>query len=124
MPVLITKKFTFESAHYLPAFPEGHKCRRLHGHSFRLEVNVSGEINEMGVVMDFGDIKKQVKPFVELLDHDCLNHVGDSRQDILLQNPTSENLCKWFYQNLKPLIPGLESIVMHETCTSRCKYSE
>jgi len=121
--VYITKKFRFESAHYLPAFPEGHKCKRLHGHSFHLEVIIGGEINEMGVVIDFGEIKKIVKPFVELLDHDCLNHVGEKEQDPLLMNPTSENLCKWFYYKIKPLLPGLDSIIIHETCTSQCKFS-
>lgn len=121
MPVIITKKFRFESAHHLPGFPEGHKCRRLHGHSFRLEVNVEGEIDpETGVVMDFGIIKSKVKPFVDQLDHEYLNQLGEVHSEELLKNPTSENLCKWFFEKLKPLIPGLHSIVIHETCTSRC----
>jgi 6-pyruvoyl tetrahydropterin synthase/QueD family protein len=122
MPVYITKKFTFESAHFLPLFPEGHKCRRLHGHSFRLEVNISGDIGPDGTVMDFGDIKKIVKPFVDKLDHNCINYIGDAEQDALLSNPTSENLCKWFFDTLNPLLPGLDSIVIHETCTSKCLY--
>jgi 6-pyruvoyltetrahydropterin/6-carboxytetrahydropterin synthase len=122
MPVFITKKFTFESAHFLPLFPEGHKCRRLHGHSFRLEVNITGDIGPDGTVMDFGIVKKIVKPFVDKLDHNCINDIGNEDQDPLLLNPTSENLSKWFYETLKPLLPGLESIVIHETCTSKCLY--
>ncbi|NBV14093.1 MAG: 6-carboxytetrahydropterin synthase QueD [Sphingobacteriia bacterium] len=123
MPVKITKKFSFESAHYLPLFPEGHKCKRLHGHSFKLEVNLIGEINEQGVVLDFGDIKKIVSPFVNKLDHYCINEIGLAEQDPLLSNPTSENLAKWFYLQLKPLLPLLENIRIQETCTSSCTYS-
>jgi 6-pyruvoyl tetrahydropterin synthase/QueD family protein len=125
MPVIITKKFRFESAHHLPGFPDGHKCRRLHGHSFRLEVSVAGQVDEeSGVVMDFGIIKSKVKPFVDLLDHEYLNEIGATYQEPLLQNPTSENLCRWFYMKLKPLIPGLHSIIIHETCTSQCVIQE
>ena len=77
MSAIITKKFRFEAAHYLPLFPEGHKCRRLHGHSFLIEVKVKGQINpETGIIMDFGDIKKATKPYIQLLDHYCLNEVG------------------------------------------------
>lgn len=125
MPVIITKKFRFESAHHLPGFPEGHKCRRLHGHSFRLEVSVAGQVDPVsGVVMDFGIVKSRVKPFVDLLDHRYLNEIGLDQQDELLQNPTSENLCKWFWDKLHPLIPGLHSITIHETCTSQCVIRE
>lgn len=124
MPLILTKKFTFEAAHHLPGFPEGHKCRRLHGHSFQLEVNLSGEVDrETGVVMDFGDIKKIVKPLVDALDHQYLNQLGEQWNDPLLKNPTSENLCLWFYQKLHPELPGLHSVSIEETCTTRCVYS-
>lgn len=123
MPVLITKKFRFEAAHYLPTMPEGHKCRRLHGHSFRMEVNLLGEINpETGLLMDFGDIKQVVKPYVDLLDHWCINEVGERDDEPLLLNPSSENLAQWFYEKLQPLLPTLYSVVIHETCTTRCEY--
>lgn len=123
MPVLITKKFRFESAHFLPAMPEGHKCRRMHGHSFKMEVNLAGEIDpESGLLMDFGDIKRIVSPFVDQLDHWCINEVGERLGDPLLLNPSSENLSQWFFERLRPLLPGLYSIVIHETCTSRCEY--
>ncbi|MDX2285517.1 MAG: 6-carboxytetrahydropterin synthase QueD [Bacteroidia bacterium] len=123
MPVMITKKFRFEAAHYLPGMPEGHPCRRLHGHSFRIEVNLTGEIDPAsGILMDFGDIKTVVKPYVDLLDHWCINDVGDRLGNALLQNPSSENLSRWFYEVLKPVLPDLYSVVVHETCTSRCEY--
>ena len=123
MPALITKKFRFESAHHLPSMPEGHKCRRLHGHSFRMEVNVLGEIDaKTGMVMDFGDIKAVVKPYIDMLDHWCLNDVAERENIALLRNPTSENIAQWFFEELNDKLPGLYSIVVHETCTSRCEY--
>ena len=82
MPVLITKKFRFEAAHFLPQMPEGHKCRRLHGHSFLIEVNLQGEADPLtGILIDFGDIKSVVKPYVEMLDHWLINEVAE-KEDI------------------------------------------
>lgn len=123
MPVILTKKFGFESAHYLPHMPEGHKCRRMHGHSFRIEVNLMGEADpDTGILIDYGDVKEIVQPFVKMLDHWCINEVGEREGNLLLQNPTSENLAKWFFEKLIDLLPGLYSIIVHETCTSKCEY--
>ena len=123
MPVEISKKFRFESAHWLPGFPEGHKCRRLHGHSFELEIIVQGEIHpQTGVLVDYGEIKKIVQPFVELLDHRCINEIGKENDFDLLKNPTSENLAKWFFHSLEPLLKGLSRVKIYETCTSSCTY--
>jgi 6-pyruvoyl tetrahydropterin synthase/QueD family protein len=125
MPFIITKKFTFEAAHYIPVFEEGHKCRRMHGHSFQLEVKIKGDIQpELGILMDFADVKAVVKPYVDFLDHDCLNDIGEREQIPLLQNPTSENICIWLYRELKPKLPILQSVIVHETCTSGCEYYE
>jgi 6-pyruvoyl tetrahydropterin synthase/QueD family protein len=125
MPFIITKKFSFEAAHFIPAFEVGHKCRRMHGHSFQIEVKIKGEIqSELGILMDFADVKAVVKPYVDFLDHDCLNDIGEREQIPLLQNPTSENICKWLYLELKPKLPILQSIIVHETCTSGCEYYE
>ncbi|HPF74386.1 MAG: 6-carboxytetrahydropterin synthase QueD [Rhodanobacteraceae bacterium] len=113
----IFKVFTLESAHWLPNVPEGHKCRRLHGHSFRIEVRVSGEVGEQsGWVMDFADIKGAFRPLFDQLDHHCLNEVEG------LENPTSENLARWVWDRLKPSLPLLSEVVVHETCTSGCSY--
>ena len=123
MPVILTKEFNFEAAHWLPTFPEGHKCKRLHGHSFVVEVKVKGEIDpKTGILVDFAEIKKVVKPIIEELDHRCLNEIGAERNIPELINPTSENVCKWLFEVLKPQLPILSSIIVHETCTSRCEY--
>lgn len=114
----ISKTFHLEAAHRLPNVPAGHKCARLHGHSFRVEVHVSGPLDpHLGWVMDFADIKSAFAPLFEQLDHHYLNDVPG------LDNPTSENLARWIWDRLKPGLPLLARIVVHETCTSACSYA-
>lgn len=113
----IYKEFTFEAAHHLPNVPDGHKCKRLHGHSFRVEVHVAGPLHpELGWVMDFADLKAAVKPVIARLDHYYLNDIPG------LENPTSEVVARWLWQQLKPVLPELSQIVVKETCTSGCVY--
>src|SRR5947207_15751308 len=97
MFVHLSKSFTFEAAHRLPTFPEGHKCRRLHGHSFRVDVVVEGEVDpDKGYLIDYGDIKRVAEPLVGRLDHQYLNEIEG------LENPTAENVAKWIFDRLKP----------------------
>lgn len=113
----IFKEFSFEAAHRLPNVPTGHKCARLHGHSFRVELHVRGPVLEpTGWVMDFADIKAAFKPLEEQLDHHYLNEVEG------LENPTSEVLARWIWQRLLPKLPQLTKVVIRETCTSGCIY--
>ena len=115
--VRLSKSFRFEAAHDLPTFPDGHKCRRLHGHSFRFDVVVEGDIDRAkGYLIDYGDIKKAAEPLVKRLDHYYLNEIEG------LANPTSEVLAKWLFDRLKPALPLLSEIIVYETCTSRCEY--
>ncbi len=114
----VFKIFRFEAAHRLPNVPEGHKCGRLHGHSFLVEIHVSGPIDEhAGWVMDFGDIKEAFKPLEERLDHNFLNEIEG------LENPTSEVLARWIWRELKPRLDILSKVVVQETCTAGCIYS-
>jgi 6-pyruvoyltetrahydropterin/6-carboxytetrahydropterin synthase len=124
MPHLsLSKTFRFEAAHWLPCFPEGHKCRRMHGHSFVVEVHVAGDMDAaQGYLQDYSDIKAVVAPLIDLLDHYVLNDVGDRLNAPLLQNPTSENLAIWFYNSLKPRLPLISHVVVHETCTTTCTF--
>ena len=113
----IFKEFVFESAHRLPNVPEGHKCARLHGHSFRAEIHVRGPVDsEMGWVIDFADIKRAFQPYYDLLDHNYLNEIDG------LSNPTSENLARWIWDRVEPALPGISRVVVRETCTSGCVY--
>jgi 6-pyruvoyltetrahydropterin/6-carboxytetrahydropterin synthase len=112
----IFREFTFEAAHRLPQVPEGHKCARLHGHSYRLEVHIEGPVDQaMGWVMDFADLKTAVKPVITQLDHYYLNEIEG------LENPTSEILARWVWNRLAATLP-LAAIVVRETCTSGCTY--
>jgi len=113
----IFKQFTIEAAHRLPRVPDGHKCGRLHGHSFRIEVHVVGTLDpDTGWVMDYADIKAAFAPLHEQLDHHYLNEVDG------LENPTSEQLARWIWCRLKPVLPGLAEIVVRETCTAGARY--
>ena len=114
----IYKEFTFESAHRLPNVPEGHKCARLHGHSFKARIYVSGNVSaHEGWIMDFSDLKAAFKPLYDQLDHHYLNDIEG------LENPTSENLAIWIWEHLKPNLPQLSKVEIKETCTSGCVYS-
>jgi 6-pyruvoyltetrahydropterin/6-carboxytetrahydropterin synthase len=117
MNLELRKTFQFEAAHLLPNLPESHKCRRLHGHSFRAEIVVEGPCDpKLGWVMDYADISDAFKPLWEQLDHRYLNEIPG------LANPTSENVAVWIWERLKPVLPQLTEVVVAETCTARCVY--
>lgn len=112
------KEFYIEAAHLLPNVPEGHKCRRLHGHSYCVQIHVEGALDqELGWVMDFADIGEAFQPVFDSLDHRYLNDIQG------LENPTSENLARWIWQALKPNLPELVAVQIKETCTSGCIYT-
>lgn len=113
----IYKDFSFDAAHRLPHVPDGHKCGRLHGHTFQLRIVVSGLVDEdSGWIMDFADIKARFRPIYDRLDHHFLNEIEG------LENPTSEILVQWIWQQLKPVMPQLIRLELKETCTSGCVY--
>ena len=117
MRMELRKTFQFEAAHMLPHLPKSHKCRRLHGHSFKVEIAITGECDKkLGWVIDYADISKAFKPIWEKLDHFYLNEVPG------LENPTIENMCVWFWNSLAPQLPGLAEIIVHETPTARCSF--
>lgn len=117
MRVELRRTFQFEAAHLLPRLPEGHKCRRLHGHSFQVEIVVAGECDPaLGWLMDYADIKAAFTPLWERLDHRYLNEVPG------LENPTSEQIAIWIWKELKPSLPMLTEVVVAETCTARCVF--
>ena len=114
----IFKEFRFEAAHRLPNVPSGHRCARLHGHSFRVEIRVRGEVDEaIGWVRDFADLKTAFEPLYQQLDHNYLNEIPG------LENPTSEVLAEWIWKRLQPGLPLLSKIVVSETCTSAAVFT-
>jgi len=117
MHVRLTKDFTFEAAQTLPCVPPGHKCGRMHGHSFKVEVSVEGETDpSTGWFYDHSRISRAMEPLLEKLDHSYLNEIEG------LENPTIENMCQWLWERLSPLLPGLAEIILHETPSARCSY--
>lgn len=113
----VFREFTFEAAHRLPNVPANHKCARLHGHSFTVVLHVEGEVGaETGWVMDFADLKAAFKPVWERLDHHYLNEIPG------LENPTSEVLARWIWNEMHARLPELCKVTVRETCTSGCSY--
>lgn len=114
----IFRAFTIEAAHRLPNVPPGHKCARLHGHSFRIELQLAGPVDpHTGWVMDFADVRAAFQATFDRLDHHYLNEIAG------LENPTSENLARWIWREVKPVLPQLSRIIVHETCTSGAIYA-
>ena len=117
MKAELIKTFRFEAAHSLPGAPKGHKCRRLHGHNYRVDIHVAGEVDpKVGWVMDFGELKEMVAPVLDELDHRFLNDVTG------LENVTSELLAKWLWDRIAPKLPQLTAVTIWESDTSRCAY--
>ncbi len=116
MPFELVKTFRFEAAHHLPETPEGHKCRRPHGHGYRVDIHVTGEPDQSGWVVDFGVIKQAVGPVMDELDHRYLNEIEG------LENPTAENMAKYIYDKVAPEVPQIAAVTVWESDTSRCTY--
>ncbi len=117
MNVRLTREYRFEAAHRLPKVPPGHKCERLHGHSFKIEISIAGPVDEeTGWFIDYGEVDEVWEPLDAQLDHYYLNDIEG------LENPTSEILARWIWDRMKPALPGLCRVTVHETCDARCEY--
>jgi len=117
MRATLIKEYRFEAAQTLPTAPAGHKCRGMHGHSFKIEIAVTGKVDpQIGWVYDHAEISKAMNPLIDLLDHSYLNEIEG------LDNPTIENICAWFWRKLEPQLPGISEIVLYETPTARCVF--
>ncbi|RJE74085.1 6-carboxytetrahydropterin synthase QueD [Reichenbachiella sp. MSK19-1] len=115
--MVIFKKFAFDSAHFLPNVPEGHKCKNIHGHTYHLTVFLEGDLDEdFQWVMDFKDLKDVVKPVIDKLDHNMINDIPG------LENPTAERITVWIWDQIKPHLPLLSKLELNETPTSGVVY--
>ncbi|MDW3211258.1 MAG: 6-carboxytetrahydropterin synthase QueD [Reichenbachiella sp.] len=115
--MVIYKKFAFDSAHFLPNVPEGHKCKNMHGHTYNLTVYLEGDLDtELQWVMDFKELKDVVKPVIESIDHQLLNDIEG------LENPTAERIVVWIWEQIQPKLPLLSKLELNETPTSGAIY--
>ncbi len=114
----IYKEFSFDSAHYLPNVPEGHKCKNMHGHTYRLRVVIEGQPDpHFGWIMDFKELKDALTPVIDQLDHKVINDIKG------LENATAENITIWIWNQIKPVLPLLSRIELYETPTTGVIYS-
>ena len=102
--IRIGRSYRFESAHHLPNLPDGHKCKNLHGHNYRMDVVVRGTLDGRGFVKDFAEIDAELAPLIKLVDHQLLNEVPG------LENPTAEIIAVWFFER----IANCESVRVYE----------
>lgn len=113
----ITQAFTFESAHRLPNVPKTHRCHRMHGHSYRVELRLEGPVDtESGFVIDFFDLEHAFAPLLAQLDHHCLNDIDG------LENPTAENIAVWIWDRIKPTLRLIVAVVVFETPNCWAEY--
>lgn len=116
--VRITQGFTFEAAHFLPNVTETHRCRRMHGHSYRVDLTLEGPVDPVtGFVVDFFDVEAAFGPLLKQLDHYCLNDIEG------LENPTAEIIAAWIWARTKPLLPLLATVRVYETPMSFAEYA-
>lgn len=113
--VTISKTFDFDAAHSLPNVPDGHKCKRLHGHTYRVEVVLRGEPDERGFVVDYAEIAEAWRPVEALLDHRLLNDIEG------LENPSTEVLSPFIAQMLVDRLPLLHAVRVYESSTTYCE---
>jgi 6-pyruvoyltetrahydropterin/6-carboxytetrahydropterin synthase len=117
MVVELMKEYRFEAAHRLPRVPAAHKCSRVHGHSYKVELLVTGEVDPVtGWLIDFGALDDCWSGLYERLDHRYLNDVAG------LDNSTCENLAAYIWQDVRQRIPQLSAVTVWETSDSRCTY--
>jgi len=111
----ITKEFEFEAAHSLPHLPSGHKCRNVHGHSYKVIIEITGELDERGFVIDYAEISEIVNPIIDTLDHRNLN-------DHFEFVTTSENIAKWLFDEIHKSIPKISRVILKETAGTSAIY--
>ena len=115
--VEIFKEFTIDCAHSLPNVPDGHKCKNVHGHTYRIKVVIEGELHpKYGWVLDFAVMKEAFHEIKETLDHKYLNDIEG------LENPTAEIISIWVWDRLVSKLEGLKEVWIFETPTSGCVY--
>ena len=118
MTTTLFREFTIEAGRYLPNLAPEHPCARMHGHTFMVQIHVTGKVDEeKGWIMDFNELDDKLEEIRQLLDHRVLNEVPG------LENPTTELLARWIWGRLVKELPGLSRIVIQENAYSGCIYT-
>ena len=117
MVMRIAKQFDFDAAHWLPMVPDGHKCKRMHGHTYRVEVVIRDRVLPDGFIMDYAVIANAWEPLHAILDHQCLNEIGG------LENPTTESLVVFIVDRIKPALRNLWAVRVYESSTTWCEWT-
>ena len=107
--VRIRRSYEMHAAHHLTAgVPAGHKCRRLHGHTYKLTIDIAGRADEAGLLLDFHALDVIVRPLILHVDHHHLNTLHERCTTIeaseVAANPTAERLCAWFVHRLRGIV--------------------
>lgn len=110
--IRICKSFDFDAAHRLDKLPEDHKCHRMHGHTYRVEIELFGELDDMGMVIDYAKIAEAWQAVHDVIDHRTLNEIPG------LEVPTTEVLCRWIYDRLKFSLSALVAVRVHESTST------
>lgn len=101
----IERVWTFEAAHHLVGLSPGHKCAEVHGHSYTVRAEVTGEVGPLGWVLDYAEMDAAWASLYRRLDHQNLN--------LVIEQPTAENLARWIFERLA--LPGLAAVSVSET---------
>ena len=114
----IAKRFTFDAGHHLPHLPEGHKCKRPHGHTYTVEVVLRADrLNGYDFVVDYGDLREFKRFIDETLDHQDLNVV-------LSCLTTAENIARYLYGWCQERWPQTYAVRVSETPNTWAEYRE
>ncbi len=113
----LKQHFNIESARFLPHLPKGHPCAKIHGHSFKITVRLQGPLDEkIGWLIDYNDISAALNLILQKIDHQLLNEIPG------LENPTSELLAFWFYNEAVKILPQLVQVIVSETPNTEAIY--
>lgn len=113
---IVGKEFRFEAAHSLPHLPDGHKCRNIHGHSYKFRVDIEGILDDRGFVADYAEISTVVDQIVKNLDHKNLNDLE------FFKLTTAEYIAEWLFFEIKKSLPAIRRIVLWETMTTMVEF--
>ena len=113
----ISKTFGFDAAHFLPNVPINHKCKHMHGHTYKVQIICEGEVDSRGMICDYAEIQEVWNPVYEIIDHKVLNDIEG------LKNPTTEILAPWILNKMRDSLPQITAVRVYESESTYCEIS-